>query len=522
MKYTTLLALAATATAATLPKRQDEAPAVEAPAVETPVTVETPVVEVPAAVETTAIDAPAAEAGDPKVPAPETPVVEIPAPEAPIVETPVAVAPAAETQPAEPPAVWENKDTLCKGWDLNTPEGVDALWQQTAAGDELDIFLLTQWEHENNWLKNLEDAVQDGTVGKTGAAGCASVANECNPMDGMKCDAQFDQLGGKLFSGTPILGKNSYWIFQAAKGAHSKFKAIKAKLIDTTLVSGLEIGQMATDFGGDESDTADIVKWLSAAASLGGALGGLATSPVFSAGFGVLGAAFGVIADDKEKIDQGSISAGLAQIFKATSARLDNLLAAAMGVPLNPDDYNLLPDPKPDPWYKSKISKFFNGGWFLLNDDTRVVRETIESITKNIQPKIANNVMKAGRLHLVADKRYSSREACGYSPGRQWMALKEGEEYCFHLMRKDVLWNEVDDSIYEKMASYGLGNREQYYRSVLDCALSPVDSIDLSNMEWGKIPTCYFDLPAVFIEDMKHACWDKSNCANIVGSPIKG
>jgi len=41
--------------------------------------------------------------------------------------------------------VLDNKDTLCKGRDLRTPEGVDALWDKTAAGVSLDLFIKTQW-----------------------------------------------------------------------------------------------------------------------------------------------------------------------------------------------------------------------------------------------------------------------------------------------------------------------------------------------------------------------------------------
>lgn len=48
----------------------------------------------------------------------------------------------------------------------------------------------------------------------------------------------------------------------------------------------------------------------------------------------------------------------------------------------------------------------------------------LNSVYSNIQPKVANNVMKAAKFYLVADKRRTGREDCGYATGRQWMALE--------------------------------------------------------------------------------------------------
>ncbi|KAK1964344.1 FAD/NAD(P)-binding domain-containing protein [Colletotrichum sublineola] len=82
--------------------------------------------------------------------------------------------------------------------------------------------------------------------------------------------------------------------------------------------------------------------------------------------------------------------------------------------------YNSLPAPK---WntYETKIAKFFNGGWFLLNDDERVITENMRSISNNTQPKVASEVMSTVKLYLVADKRDNvrSREGRGTSTGFQ-------------------------------------------------------------------------------------------------------
>lgn len=58
----------------------------------------------------------------------------------------VHASPLSKRQDDKVPDVWENKDTLCKGWVLNTPEEADTLWTvKTKAGDHLDYFLREQW-----------------------------------------------------------------------------------------------------------------------------------------------------------------------------------------------------------------------------------------------------------------------------------------------------------------------------------------------------------------------------------------
>lgn len=124
-------------------------------------------------------------------------------------------------------------------------------------------------EHQNSWLKNLEDQVMEGTDGKSGASGCALIGTSCNPMGGIGCEEQFDKYG-KTF-----VGKNSYWTFQAVKGMHGKFAELHRQLTTETLVNGLKIGQMLKDFSGNENGGGNMKGWLSAAATMGNALGGL-------------------------------------------------------------------------------------------------------------------------------------------------------------------------------------------------------------------------------------------------------
>lgn len=218
---------------------------------------------------------------------------------------------------------------------------------------------------------------------------------------------------------------------------------------------------------------------------------------------------FSALSLTDDEVDQGTISSALANTFEAATTSLEDTLRIATGSGRSEEEYNSLPAPKWDT-YETKIAKFFNGGWFLVDDDEKAVCITIDSITNNIQKKMANDVMKAAKYHLVADKRDNvrSREDCGFAPGRQWLELKDGEEYCFYIMKnnpnpnRENEWVAAAADIYDKMASYGLGDREPFYRAIIDCGLHEGDykEIDLSNLAWGQVPTCYFNLPAVFIE----------------------
>lgn len=188
--------------------------------------------------------------------------------------------------------VFEDKAKMCKGWDLRTAEGVDKLWKETEAGMDLELFINIHpgkrapyvsisepntnrcIEHQNNWLKNLEDRVMGGTDGKSGASGCALIGTTCSPMNNIGCEEQFEKFG------TTFVNKNSYWVFQSVRGMHNKFAELHRQFTTETLVSGLKIGQMTKDFGGEEKTDDDMLGWISAAASMGGAIGGLVPGAV--------------------------------------------------------------------------------------------------------------------------------------------------------------------------------------------------------------------------------------------------
>ncbi|KAH7473772.1 hypothetical protein FOMA001_g12746 [Fusarium oxysporum f. sp. matthiolae] len=135
--------------------------------------------------------------------------------------------------------------------------------------------------------------------------------------------------------------------------------------------------------------------------------------------------------------------------------------------------------------------------------------------------------MKAANLRLIADKNIHSREDCGYATGSQWMSLRDGEEYCFYIMRYKPFggnysesWTEAEEEVYTNMAKYNLGNRDSYYRAVLDCALSADKQLQVDNLGFNNIPVCFFDLEAFFI-DHNDTLECTSNLINKVCPPVK-
>ncbi|KAJ3548454.1 hypothetical protein NM208_g1003 [Fusarium decemcellulare] len=401
--------------------------------------------------------------------------------------------------------LWDNKDTLCRQ-STRTPEEAAALWENSAAGVQLELFIKSHWEHENSWLKNIESTIQGGSIsGKSPASGCGALSGTCAPLNDMSCDEQFDKFGAS------ILGKVSYWIFKAAEGARNKLLGIKDQLTEQTIISNGQIDQMAADFGGSGDGGEKALTWLSAAASMGGAIGGLVpgAGPSIGAGFGFLSGLFSGLAAEADggEVETADIKSGLSDAYKKAQAKIDLILSLAMGGGTNPEDYNVLPAPVWDT-YETKIAKFFNGGWWLTDDDAVSVNLVLRSVGNNLAKKVANSVMK--RTAVIP-------------PGRQWMELKDGQFYCFYLMRKNGgAYDEVDANVYEKMAEQGLGDREPYYRAVIDCALSGGAELDASNLVFNEIPLCYFDLPATFIEKgMFATCGEFGPCDYTIATDLE-
>ncbi|KAF5658674.1 hypothetical protein FHETE_9738 [Fusarium heterosporum] len=408
-----------------------------------------------------------------------------------------------------PDDIFNNKQKLCKGWDLRTAEGVNKLWTDTAAGVSLELFIKTQWEHEHAWVKNLEDYIQIGTDGKSGASGCGLLGTDCNPMGGISCEDQFDKYGQST------IGKNSYWTFQAIKGMHSKFAELHRKLTSETIIEGLKIDQMLSAFGGIDKPPSKMDDWIPIAIRIGGVLGGFipGVGPIISPALNIFGSVLGgTNLRDPKPSPAPTLKAAVADLFRSASVRLEDTLRIATGGGTNQDEYNSLPAPKEDT-FDSKVAKMLNGGWFLLDDDVEAMRWVFSSIVDNLQRKIANEVMSSSGLRLIATKdRFKTREECT-GPGKRWLPLHDGQEYCWYIMRQaDDNWSDVTEDVYTNMASFGLGDQqlETYYKAIIDCALRPGDKkdADTSDMVVGQIPQCFFNLPAYFYNEV----FQPTNC----------
>ena len=209
-----------------------------------------------------------------------------------------------------------------------------------------------------------------------------------------------------------------------------------------------------------------------------------------------------------------------------TTDDLGTTLRAALGQPDGPADYDKLPVPSWDT-LNTRIGKFFNGGFWLVDNDSDFVFEALDMVQTGIQSVTADFIVKNAGYQLVADQRMDSAEECGYSVGRQWMTLRDDEEYCFYLAGSPEEDDrvEADEGVYESLANYGLGERYHYYRSILDCALSgwEVKLPDLSSLPIGGVPACLFNMEAIYLDRKATGQCDAfgSSCTHWVSTPIE-
>ncbi|KAM6506954.1 hypothetical protein FALCPG4_018766 [Fusarium falciforme] len=195
---------------------------------------------------------------------------------------------------------------------------------------------------------------------------------------------------------------------------HEKVHELNRQFTQEMLIIALRIPQIVQDFDGSEDDPSQVQGWIAAAATIGNAVGGLVpgAGSGISAGFGILVGIFSAF-------------------FLTGDERKVCVSYSAKSRDKYPRHYGLhLPSSAPKrETYETKIAKFLHGGWFLVDDDEEAVHVTIESSTSKIQKKVANDVMKAAKYHLVADKRGNvrTREGCGFAHGQQWLELKDGE-----------------------------------------------------------------------------------------------
>ncbi|KAL0765091.1 hypothetical protein CaCOL14_012350 [Colletotrichum acutatum] len=263
--------------------------------------------------------------------------------------------------------------------------------------------------------------------------------------------------------------ENSYWVFQAVIGLHSKIDKINEQITRQILVENLKPSKTLSEFDAPDTKASSVFKWIAAAASTGGgpkSLPGAAMVPLYwflangqgpagfvTAGLAIIGSISSQMADaeSKENIEANNVAVALGDAFGSPTKGLEDTLRVATGGGVDGNEYNALPTlgNKKDN-FLSKVPAFLNG--------------------------VATEAMKASKLHLVADRHIDAetREGYGTDIGRQWMELRSGEEYCFYLMREsaDTFWEEAEPRIYEVMERYGIGNRVPFYAAIIDCALN--------------------------------------------------
>ncbi|KAK1705029.1 uncharacterized protein BDZ83DRAFT_724959 [Colletotrichum acutatum] len=348
--------------------------------------------------------------------------------------------------------IW-NKEKNRKDWILLTVEDVEQWWQETAAGFSLDLFLeislkdagvaFTQSKANKGWTSKLEHKMRSN--GRHG-----------------DYERNYDETNKTGF------GRNSYWVFQAVIGLHSKIDKINEQITRQILVENLKPSKTLSEFDAPDTKASSVFKWIAAAASTGGgpkSLPGAAMVPgpagFVTAGLAIIGSISSQMADaeSKENIEANNVAVALGDAFGSPTKGLEDTLRVATGGGVDGNDW-------------------------------------INIISDNLKMKVATEAMKASKLHLVADRHIDAetREGYGTDIGRQWMELRSGEEYCFYLMREsaDTFWEEAEPRIYEVMERYGIGNRVPFYAAIIDCAL---------NGYGNGVPRCYFDVPAVFYDE---------------------
>ena len=217
-----------------------------------------------------------------------------------------------------------------------------------------------------------------------------------------------------------------------------------------------------------------------------------------------------VTSDDMEK--------NLVDAFTAASDALENTIRISTGGSDKKDEYLTLPAPRND-FNKAKVAKFFNGGWFLLDDNSKAVQDLFSSVKGNLRRKVASDVMNGAGWKLMIDRRHqvnNGKKCRTRRRGGRWLEFKDGDFGCFYLAeysrriissggfgKMQESEEEASVKVYEAMKSFGFDRLEEYYRRVLDCVLhgGKDKELDMSTLGYGKPPRCYFVLEAMFIND---------------------
>lgn len=290
-------------------------------------------------------------------------------------------------------------------------------------------------------------------------------------------------------------------MFRAVEGLHSKLQALKGALVDATIINGLNIPEMLEEFEAAEPDPSEIFKWASFALSMGSTITGAIGGPAKPVEI-VLNLASNVMdafePDDPES-DLANVTSALSSVYKAAAKGLEDMLWAATGHG-DEEDYEKLPAPVDDT-FETDIARFFNGGFWLLDDDTDIFQNIKNNTEDNIRYKLVDIALKAAEYHLFSDQRVAE-EDCNRK-GHQWM-LFQGEHSCFSLFQAfEGHYRGASEEIYDLMEKWGIPDRLTYYTFLNECAATGGDEIKSGVTGHLGVPTCFVNVPSKKLIDVR-------------------
>jgi hypothetical protein len=299
--------------------------------------------------------------------------------------------------------------------------------------------------------------------------------------------------------------KQAYWVFETVKGAHNKINTMYERLRDGTTINSLRLGSIIEAFGieGGNAFEGALGSLVTGGLGIAGGIAGLTGNPVTSFGAGVLGTLLGSIdmgigSDGAIKVSEMQDS--LADVFVAWRRGLNQTMQTALGGGESDEDFNNLPDLSYEQGHDSNIGRFFGNPFWLLDNDSKLVKDTMEVIEEGIAMKMVDIVLQAGSWKVVADNRVKDHDECYKYDHRRWIKGANDEEQCFYMWRGD----KPDGSIEETMIEQGIGSLQAYFEAAIDCAKngeSGVHDIDASDSVFiggdfhRDIPRCFFSIP---------------------------
>jgi hypothetical protein len=222
---------------------------------------------------------------------------------------------------------------------------------------------------------------------------------------------------------------------------------------------------------------------------------------------------------EREKVQGKDIKDALADMLDSTGESLRTTLRLAMGAAKKGENYDNLPASVEYPGTTSPVAKFFESGWWLVETDSGPVESIVDDMKVNLRRKVANNILKAAKYYLVANLNVERAADCG-DQGRQWLNY-DGTGYCFHLLKVEgnphskPIWSEPDADFYNvKMHNHHLGQRETYYKAILDCHKNGNSNKELEAGDITKPTRCFFNLPVAKMS------WKNALCDRFV--PMAG